>query len=144
MKQRVCCKRFISVWYFGRTCKNTCEFSDDVFLIFLTTKGISGLSSVFIRFCCRAVWAVFALLEFAGEFEFGIGFLSSWSSVWCFLPHDSWRHVNSEIQSWHDGFLTSRWNKAFDQLPTVFNRKHLCLKIHYRTLVYGHFCNPNK
>ena len=65
----------------GRTCKKTCEFLDDTFLLLLTTKGICGFSSVFIEFCCGVVCTVFTLLEFAGEFEFGIGFLFSSSSV---------------------------------------------------------------
>ena len=65
----------------------------------MTTKGISGFSSVFIEFCYGAACSVFTLSGFAGEFDLGIGFLSSWSSVWWFLPHDSWRHVNFEIQS---------------------------------------------
>ena len=52
-----------------------------MFLILLTTKGISGFLLVFIEFYFGAACTVFTLLEFVGGFEFGIGFLSSWSSV---------------------------------------------------------------
>ena len=58
----------------GRTRKKTCEFSDEVFLILLTTKNISGFSLVFIEFYCGAVGTVFTLLGFTREFEFGIDF----------------------------------------------------------------------
>ena len=58
----------------GRTRKKACEFSDEVFLILLTTTNISGFSLVFIAFSCGAVCTVFTLLGFTGEFEFGIDF----------------------------------------------------------------------
>ena len=81
--------------------------------LLILTWGISGFSSVFIQFCCGAVCTEFTLLEFAREFEFNIGFLSLWSSVWCFLPHDSWRHVNFEIQSLTWWFFDEQLKQSF-------------------------------